>query len=63
VEPPQATWTCSEKPRDDHAAPDWLTASEYQDSGSVLEAKCAQLATLIKARGRFISFCSMFSPF
>uniref|UniRef100_A0A6U8EGT2 Deacetylase sirtuin-type domain-containing protein n=1 Tax=Eutreptiella gymnastica TaxID=73025 RepID=A0A6U8EGT2_9EUGL len=46
--PPQCTWKCSKPPRDDHDAPSWLTASEYQDQAAVLRHKCRQLAQLLR---------------
>ena len=36
------------KPRDDHEAPYWLTATEFQDKGQQLEIKAAKLAELLK---------------
>jgi NAD-dependent SIR2 family protein deacetylase len=45
---PTATWRSSEPPRDDHDAPEWLTASEFADDPNVLQAKCRQLASLMR---------------
>lgn len=47
VSTPQITWSSAQKPRDDHDGPAWLTASEYQDTASVLKHKVAQLAELL----------------
>eukprot|EP01062_Namystynia_karyoxenos_P005791 TRINITY_DN119_c0_g2_i2.p1 TRINITY_DN119_c0_g2~~TRINITY_DN119_c0_g2_i2.p1 ORF type:complete len:518 (+),score=165.86 TRINITY_DN119_c0_g2_i2:87-1556(+) len=46
--PPKVTWKCDKPPRDDHSAPKWLTASEFQDEPDVVAAKCKQLADLIR---------------
>ena len=45
--PPACVWESKEKPRQDQDAPDWLTASEYQDSTSSLGDKVERLAGLI----------------
>jgi len=45
---PQKAWVSNKKPRDDHDAPDWLTATEFVDQESVLSEKCAHLAKLLK---------------
>ena len=37
----------TEKPRSDHDAPDWLTATEYQDTQESLEQKAQILADLL----------------
>ena len=37
-----------EKPRNDRQAPDWLTATEYQDVSTVLNDKVERLAALLK---------------
>merc|ERR1711904_565913 len=42
------TWKSDQKPRKDHHAPDWLTASEFQDDSGVVEEKCQQLADLLR---------------
>lgn len=50
ISPPEifpGTSKRNEKPRSDHDAPDWLTATEYQDVNSSLEAKADVLADLL----------------
>eukprot|EP00041_Stephanoeca_diplocostata_P013980 m.251134 g.251134 ORF g.251134 m.251134 type:complete len:441 (-) comp19534_c0_seq31:124-1446(-) len=47
---PEITWKCTEKPRDDHDAPSWLQATEFEDSEAVLmESKVKALAMILKA--------------
>ena len=48
--PPAPTVTSSslEKPRNDRQAPDWLTATEFQDVSTVLNDKVERLAALLK---------------
>merc|ERR1712093_644243 len=46
--PPECTWRSRETPRDDHDAPEWLTASEFTDSEAVIAAKVKQLAQLMR---------------
>eukprot|EP00617_Octactis_speculum_P000667 CAMPEP_0185779466 /NCGR_PEP_ID=MMETSP1174-20130828/95886_1 /TAXON_ID=35687 /ORGANISM="Dictyocha speculum, Strain CCMP1381" /LENGTH=416 /DNA_ID=CAMNT_0028468639 /DNA_START=29 /DNA_END=1279 /DNA_ORIENTATION=+ len=45
---PKRTWVSDQKPRDDHDAPNWLTASEYMDVPAALRAKVFILAELLK---------------
>jgi len=45
---PNCVWKCSRPPRDDHAAPQWLTASEFEDDKAVVVAKVRQLAALMR---------------
>jgi len=47
-EEPKVTWLCTKPPRDDHEAPTWLTATEFEDTPRALRAKCAALAALMK---------------
>lgn len=42
------TWQSDKPPRKDHRTPSWLTASEFQDKPEVTEAKCRQLAGLMR---------------
>merc|ERR1712080_184995 len=42
---PEKTWASDQKPRDDHDAPEWLTALDVPD---VLNAKVANLAQLLR---------------
>lgn len=46
--PPKVLWRSDKKPRSDHEASSWLTASEYQDQHDVLQTKVAQLAQLMR---------------
>eukprot|EP00041_Stephanoeca_diplocostata_P013976 m.250950 g.250950 ORF g.250950 m.250950 type:complete len:177 (-) comp19534_c0_seq13:1240-1770(-) len=49
-EPVDFRWKCTEKPRDDHDAPSWLQATEFEDSEAVLmESKVKALAMILKA--------------
>ena len=54
--PPQAVWVSKKKPRDDHDAPTWLTATEYQDSAEVAAAKVRQLAELLRLSRRTVLY-------
>jgi hypothetical protein len=45
---PRVTWKSSSKPRKDHDAPAWLTATEFEDVPEVMDAKVAQLASLLR---------------
>lgn len=45
---PHCLWKSDQKPRKDHAAPDWLTASEYEDAAEVTAAKIEQLVKLLR---------------
>jgi len=42
------TWQSDKPPRKDHAAPSWLTATEFEDTPEVAVAKCRQLASLMR---------------
>lgn len=48
MQPAKVTWKSDKPPRKDHATPDWLTATEFQDTPEVLRAKCRQLAGLMR---------------
>lgn len=48
AEAPRKTWVSSSPPRDDHDAPEWLTATEFEDQEAVMDAKCAHLAQLLR---------------
>lgn len=54
-EPPERTWESS-KPRDDHDAAEWLTATEFQDHEDVIEAKCEMLAQLLRMSNRTVVY-------
>ena len=45
---PTVVWKSDAKPRDDHDAPEWLTASEYEDKGVARNMKVSQLAALLR---------------
>jgi len=53
---PLTKWHCSEPPRKDHAAPAWLTASEFEDTPRVAAAKAAQLCDLLVASKRTVLY-------
>jgi len=53
---PEKTWECSEKPRNDHDAPDWLTASEFTDSKEACRLKVKQLAELMRASKKTVIY-------
>jgi len=53
---PRVTWESQEKPRDDHEAPDWLTASEFQDSEQVSQVKVKTLAKLLRLSRRTVVY-------
>jgi len=44
---PKEVWSSRHKPRDDHDAPHWLTASEFNDDRTILIRKVKQLANLL----------------
>lgn len=56
ADPPKCIWKSKNKPRDDHEAPDWLTASEFEDHPTVMEAKCKKLAALIRASKKTVVY-------
>ena len=43
---PNVLWASDQKPRKDHDAPDWLTATEFADTDKVMAAKITQLTAL-----------------
>ena len=45
---PMCTWESNKPPRDDHGAPIWLKASEFEDDKTIIDWKCEQLAQLMK---------------
>merc|ERR1711907_810932 len=53
---PHTTWQSNRKPRDDHDAPDWLTASEFEDQEHVMDAKCAALAEMIRLSNKTVVY-------
>mmetsp|Transcript_87823 Transcript_87823/g.151601 ORF Transcript_87823/g.151601 Transcript_87823/m.151601 type:complete len:731 (-) Transcript_87823:298-2490(-) len=48
LDAPTKIWESKEAPREDHGRPDWLTASEFEDSPEVARAKVRQLAELMR---------------
>jgi len=47
LQQPRTSWQSDQKPRDDHSAPDWLTATEFEDHEQVMDQKCSMLAEMI----------------
>ena len=45
---PKVLWKSDKKPRSDHDASDWLTATEFEDQPEVARCKVAQLAELMR---------------
>lgn len=45
---PNCLWKSDQKPRKDHDAPDWLTASEFEDVADVTDAKIKLLIKLMR---------------
>uniref|UniRef100_A0A0G4GHS2 Uncharacterized protein n=1 Tax=Chromera velia CCMP2878 TaxID=1169474 RepID=A0A0G4GHS2_9ALVE len=56
VKAPKVLWKSEQKPRDDHEAPDWLTASEFEDVPEVMNEKCRQLAALIRTSRKTVAY-------
>lgn len=54
--PPLCSWRSEKKPREDHEAADWLTASEYADSAEVTAIKVKMLASLLQASRRTVLY-------
>lgn len=48
LQQPKVTWKSSQKPRDDHDAPDWLTASEFEDYPNEFQIKIDCLVQLLQ---------------
>lgn len=55
-EAPCTTWASSSAPRDDHDAPDWLTATEFEDQEAVLDLKCEHLTRLLRLSKRTVIY-------
>jgi len=53
---PECIWKSTKKPRDDHDASAWLTASEFRDQMIVMKAKCKQLATMIRLSRKTVAY-------
>lgn len=53
---PCRSWQSDQKPRDDHTAPDWLTATEFEDQQAVMDAKCEMLAQMIKHSNKTVVY-------
>lgn len=53
---PTVTWKSSDTPRNDHGAPDWLTATEFTDTDSVFEDKVEWLLALLKISSKTVVY-------
>ena len=53
---PKTLWRSERKPRKDHNASSWLTASEFEDQPDVMRAKVAQLAQLMRISRRTVVY-------
>jgi NAD-dependent SIR2 family protein deacetylase len=53
---PVRRWESKLKPRDDHDAPDWLTATEFEDTEATTADKCDMLVSLLKASRRTVVY-------
>ena len=56
AESPKITWKSNLTPRNDHDAPEWLTASEYNDVSEVLEKKLEWLSQLLTLSNRTVIY-------
>lgn len=56
MQAPKKIWESSDPPRKDHSAPEWLTASEFEDSPEVAQAKVRQLAELMRLSKRTVLY-------
>jgi len=56
IESPKITWKSDLTPRNDHDAPDWLTASEYCDVSEVLEKKLDWMSELLRLSNRTVVY-------
>jgi len=56
MQAPKRIWESRDPPRKDHAAPDWLTASEFEDAPKVAQAKVRQLAELMRLSKRTVLY-------
>lgn len=52
----EVTWKSDQKPRKDHHAPDWLTATEFEDDPGVVDEKCRQLADLLRVSKKTVLY-------
>merc|ERR1719421_2213740 len=48
LQKPKVLWHSTEKPRKDHDAESWLTATEFEDTPEIMRAKIAQLAHMMR---------------
>ena len=53
---PRTLWRSTDKPRDDHDAPSWLTATEFEDVPEVSAQKVKTLAALLRASKRTVLY-------
>lgn len=56
IVPARVTWSSDKPPRKDHHAPDWLTATEFEDTKEVAVAKCRQLAALMRVSRKTVLY-------
>ena len=56
MHPPKTTWKSDQPPRDDHSAPEWLTASEFCDEKEVVNRKVHILANLLKLSNKTVIY-------
>ena len=56
IVPPRVLWKSDRKPRKDHDASDWLTATEFQDAPDVVMCKAKQLAALMRLSQRTVIY-------
>jgi NAD-dependent SIR2 family protein deacetylase len=53
---PKVLWRSDQKPRKDHDADDWLTATEFEDVAEVMKAKVEQMAALMRVSRRTVLY-------
>jgi len=53
---PRVTWASDQKPRDDHDAPSWLTATEFCDTKAAMNMKIEKLAQLLRISRRTVVY-------
>ena len=53
---PMTLWKSDKKPRSDHEASSWLTASEFEDRADVMQLKVRQLAQLMRISRRTVVY-------
>ena len=53
---PKVLWASDAKPRKDHDAPGWLTATEFEDHPNVTERKVERLAALLRESKHTVAY-------